>query len=76
MNYQMDLTQQYIEKYLNRIGNVDLIKLNGKVTDVIGLVIVSVGPNVSLGEVCTIAVSYTHLDVYKRQHAYTGSRPR
>ncbi|MBK7500185.1 MAG: flagellar protein export ATPase FliI [Ignavibacteriales bacterium] len=50
----MDLTQQYIEKYLNRIGNVDLIKLNGKVTDVIGLVIVSVGPNVSLGEVCTI----------------------
>jgi len=50
----MDLTQQYIEKYLNRIGSVDLIKLNGKVTDVIGLVIVSVGPNVSLGEVCTI----------------------
>jgi flagellum-specific ATP synthase len=50
----MDLTQQYIEKYLNRIGDVDLIKLNGKVTDVIGLVIVSVGPNVSLGEVCTI----------------------
>ena len=31
-----------------------MIKLNGKVTDVIGLVIVSVGPNVSLGEVCTI----------------------
>jgi flagellum-specific ATP synthase len=50
----MDLTQQYIEKYLHRIGSVDLIKLNGKVTDVIGLVIVSVGPNVSLGEVCTI----------------------
>ena len=50
----MDLSQQYIEKYLNRINNVDLIKLNGKVTDVIGLVIVSVGPNVSLGEVCTI----------------------
>lgn len=50
----MDLSQHYIEKYLNRINNVDLIKLNGKVTDVIGLVIVSVGPNVSLGEVCTI----------------------
>jgi flagellum-specific ATP synthase len=50
----MDLSQHYIEKYLNRTNNVDLIKLNGKVTDVIGLVIVSVGPNVSLGEVCTI----------------------
>ena len=50
----MNLKHQYIDKYLNRINNVDLIKLNGKVTDVIGLVIVSVGPNVSLGEVCTI----------------------
>ena len=50
----MNLSQQNIEKYSDLIRNVDLIKLNGKVTDVIGLVIVSVGPNVSLGEVCTI----------------------
>ncbi|HRN26996.1 MAG: flagellar protein export ATPase FliI [Ignavibacteriaceae bacterium] len=50
----MDLKHQYIDKYLSSINNIDLIKLNGKVTDVIGLVIVSVGPNVSLGEVCTI----------------------
>jgi len=50
----MNLTEQYIDKYFNRINNLDLIKLNGKVTDVIGLIIVSVGPNVSLGEVCTI----------------------
>ncbi len=50
----MNLQHQYINKYLSRISNVDLIKLNGKVTDVIGLVIVSVGPNVTLGEVCTI----------------------
>ena len=50
----MDLSNYYIDKYLNRIANTDLIKLNGKVTDVIGLVIVSVGPNVSLGEVCTV----------------------
>jgi len=45
----MDLTQQYIEKYLNCIGSVDLIKLNGKVTDVIGLVIVFFCPNVLIG---------------------------
>lgn len=50
----MNLSGQYIEKYFNRVKNADLIKLNGKVTDVIGLVIVSAGPNVSLGEVCTI----------------------
>ena len=60
----MKLTEQYIEKYSNHIKNVDLIKLNGKVTDVIGLVIVSVGPNVSLGEVCTI-VNKTGQEVCK-----------
>ena len=60
----MDLQHQYIDKYLSRIKNVDLIKLNGKVTDVIGLVIVSVGPNVSLGEVCTI-VNKTGQEVCK-----------
>jgi flagellum-specific ATP synthase len=56
----MDLAQQYIDKNLKRISNLDLIKLNGKVTDVIGLVIVSVGPNVSLGEVCTIVNKSGH----------------
>ena len=60
----MDLKHQYIDKYLSRINNIDLIKLNGKVTDVIGLVIVSVGPNVSLGEVCTI-VNKTGQEVCK-----------
>ncbi len=60
----MNLKHQYIDKYLSRINNVDLIKLNGKVTDVIGLVIVSVGPNVSLGEVCTI-VNKTGQEVCK-----------
>ncbi len=42
----------------NRIDEVltktELIKINGKVTDVIGLVVVSIGPNASLGEICTI----------------------
>lgn len=41
-------------KYLSIIQNTDTIKLSGKVTDVIGLVIVSIGPNVSLGEICKI----------------------
>lgn len=41
-------------KYVSIIQNTDTIKLSGKVTDVIGLIIVSVGPNVSLGETCKI----------------------
>ncbi len=41
-------------KYVSIIQNADTIKLSGKVTDVIGLIIVSVGPNVSLGETCKI----------------------
>ena len=36
------------------IDNADLIKVNGKVTDVTGLVIVSSGPNVALDEVCRV----------------------
>ena len=50
----MDLYNSYIEKYKTIIDNNDAIKLNGKVSDVIGLVIVSTGPNVSLGEICKV----------------------
>ena len=50
----MNLTEQYIRKISSKLSGVERIKLNGKVTDVIGLVIVSTGPNVSLGEVCTV----------------------
>jgi flagellum-specific ATP synthase len=50
----MNLTETYIDKISSRLSTVERIKLNGKVTDVIGLVIVSSGPNVSLGEICTI----------------------
>lgn len=50
----MDFINAEILRRIDYLKNADLIKLNGKVTDVIGLVIVSIGPNVSLGEVCTI----------------------
>jgi flagellum-specific ATP synthase len=50
----MDLSELYINRFKSLIDQADLIRLNGKVTDVIGLVIVSSGPNVTLGEVCTI----------------------
>jgi len=50
----VSIVEEYIEKFDEAIANVDSIKLNGKVTDVIGLIIESIGPNVSLGEVCQI----------------------
>lgn len=36
------------------VDNIETIKVHGKVKDVIGLVIVSTGPNVALGEICSI----------------------
>ena len=54
----MQIREKYIEKYKTIFENADLVKVNGKVTDVVGLVIVSSGPNVSLGEVCTIVDKY------------------
>jgi flagellum-specific ATP synthase len=40
--------------FLTRLRHVDLLKVNGSVKQVIGLVIESVGPNCSLGDVCMI----------------------
>ena len=43
-----------LEAYLTRLDQVDLLKVNGKVEQVIGLVIESIGPNCALGDVCMI----------------------
>ncbi len=43
-----------VDWYLHRIQNTDLLKVNGRVTKVIGLVIESNGPHAAIGEVCTI----------------------
>ncbi len=43
-----------MRKYLDKIEHFDLVKVNGRVTQVIGLVIESIGPSASLGEVCAI----------------------
>ncbi|MGE5806124.1 MAG: FliI/YscN family ATPase, partial [Ignavibacteria bacterium] len=43
-----------IERFKDLINKADLYKMNGKVSDVVGLVIISTGPNVSLGELCII----------------------
>jgi flagellum-specific ATP synthase len=50
----MELVENIVEKYRRIISRTEPIRVNGKVVDVIGLVIVSVGPNAVLGEICTI----------------------
>lgn len=50
----MEITERYLDKYKRIIGKTDVIRVNGKVIDVIGLVIVSIGPNAVMGEICSI----------------------
>ena len=44
-----------VNKYINAINLSEPIKMNGRITQVIGLVIESQGPNVSLGELCYVS---------------------
>jgi flagellum-specific ATP synthase len=42
------------ELYSSRLKTADLVKVNGRVVQVIGLVIESIGPNTRLGELCIV----------------------
>ena len=50
----MDIAGHLIEKYRYIIKKSETVRVNGRVVDVIGLVIVSVGPNAVMGEICSI----------------------
>jgi flagellum-specific ATP synthase len=50
----LETTNEIFRKFKSLIEKVDPIRVNGKVIDVIGLVIVSVGPNAVMGEICSI----------------------
>ncbi|WP_139488987.1 flagellar protein export ATPase FliI [Brevibacillus dissolubilis] len=43
-----------IEKYLQTLQTMDPVRINGKVTQVVGLTVESQGPEAKLGEVCLI----------------------
>ncbi len=45
---------EQIDKYIDTLDRLELVKVNGRVSEVIGLVIESVGPTSSLGDVCSI----------------------
>jgi len=50
----LETVNDIFSKFKSIIEKVDPIRVNGKVIDVIGLVIVSVGPNAVMGEICSI----------------------
>lgn len=50
----IDPFEKKIKWYLHRVQTSDLLKVNGRVTKVIGLVIESNGPHASIGEVCIV----------------------
>ncbi len=62
----MENPYSYIDYYKRKITSTDLLKVNGRVSDVIGLIIVSIGPNVSLGEICVI-VNKSGIEVCKSE---------
>lgn len=47
-----------LDKYYGVLNSMDSMKLSGKITQIIGLVIESHGPNVNLGELCYIKPRY------------------
>ncbi|MBW7886942.1 MAG: FliI/YscN family ATPase [Bacteroidetes bacterium] len=55
--YQQERIQEFVQRtewYAKRIRVADLLKVNGRITKVIGLLIESTGPHASIGEVCII----------------------
>ena len=51
-----------LKKFYHAVDDTEPIKMSGKVTQVIGLVIESKGPNVSLGELCYIKSRFTNVE--------------
>lgn len=50
----MTIADEILNRYQAVITASDPIKVNGKVLDVVGLVIVSAGPNAVMGEICSV----------------------
>jgi flagellum-specific ATP synthase len=57
----------HLERYAQRIERLDPVRQNGKVTQVIGLVIESIGPSAMVGELCEI--------YYDRANYYDPEKP-
>lgn len=45
------------ERYIGIVSRLDTVKMNGKVAQMVGIVVESIGPQVSIGELCYIHTS-------------------
>ena len=50
--------KQKIENSIHLLNNLDTHKVNGRVVQVIGMLVESVGPSASIGEICSIRSKY------------------
>jgi flagellum-specific ATP synthase len=51
------------EKYVKLIRNIDPVRVNGKITQIIGLTIESQGPDVRIGELCSIYPAQSQIPI-------------
>ena len=51
-----------VQKFLDAVSTCESIKMSGKIVQVIGLVIESAGPNVSMGELCYVKSRFPHVE--------------
>ena len=51
-----------VQKFLDAADACESIKMSGKIVQVIGLVIESAGPNVSMGELCYVKSRFLHVE--------------
>jgi flagellum-specific ATP synthase len=51
------------ETYVNLVQSVDPVRVNGKITQIIGLTIESQGPDVRIGEMCSIYPSNSQIPI-------------
>jgi len=63
-----------LSKYVELIKNSNLIPLNGRVTQVIGLVIESTGPDAGIGEICEIDTGRTSKKVLAEVVGFKNNR--
>jgi len=63
-----------IERYIQHLTLLDPVKVNGKVTQVIGLTIESSGPEVKIGDLCRLAPGHLQSTTYAEVVGFRGNK--
>jgi flagellum-specific ATP synthase len=70
----MESTSRRVSDFKKLIGNMNLVRQIGRVTDVIGVVIESLGPNAAMGELCTIYPNNGHAPISCEVVGFRGEK--